>query len=101
MSSPCRVSITLLRALLTTHDELFCDRYALHWLRWVAIADHGKLQEEFARNRIQIEARPPPQFPSRTGIDVDAIQLGGEAPAAVAEGAGGESRMTCLLCWWS
>lgn len=37
------------RQIFRHHEELFGDRHALHWRRWVALADQGKLDEEFDR----------------------------------------------------
>jgi Glycosyl transferase family 2 len=38
-----------IRAILDAHDDLFGDRYGRHWRRWVALADVGRLDEEFER----------------------------------------------------
>ncbi len=37
------------RRILDDDDKLFGEGLALHWRRWVAIADEGGLEEEFGR----------------------------------------------------
>jgi hypothetical protein len=44
-----RRKVENVRALLAVHDELFGKWKALHWRRWVALADRGALDEEFDR----------------------------------------------------
>ena len=46
------------RKVVAAHDEYLGEHLAWHWRRWVDLAKEGRIDEEFDRQRLRLEALP-------------------------------------------
>jgi len=51
-----RRKVDNVRNVIAAHDEYFGKHLAWHWRNWLALAEQGRIDEEFDRQRLSVEA---------------------------------------------